>query len=306
LGTAAPRVAAVHLRLAFLIRALAVAGALVCAGQVLLWSSMGAWPFHDTANCWLAGVHLREGAPVYSGVVGTFLSMVYAPPLVVLYAPLSLLPLEVVAAVQFLAQILALRYIMGSWRNAALVAWLPIVPRELVTGNIDLLMAAAIYAGVRGVRGSGGALALVAIAKFSPVLALAGSRREWPAFALGAGVLIAITAPWAFLWPQWATIMIASTSAPLDTIPLLPRLPIVALLLVFRRPWSIAAAAALATPAFYFHSWVLLLPALRLVLATPRAREMASDFIPTLPGPLARRLAFPDAPPYREPLPIPL
>ena len=38
-----------------LIRALAVAGAFVCAGQVVEWSMMGAWPFHDTANCWLAG-----------------------------------------------------------------------------------------------------------------------------------------------------------------------------------------------------------------------------------------------------------
>src|SRR5438445_1388656 len=286
-----------------LIRALAVAGALVCAGQVIEWSMMGAWPFHDTANCWLAGVHLREGLPVYSGVVGTFLSMVYAPPLVVLYAPLSLLPLEVVAAVQFLAQILALRYVMGSWRNAGLVAWLPIVPRELVTGNIDLLMAAAIYAGVRGVRGSGAAVAVVALAKFSPVLALTGSRREWKAFALAAALLVAITLPWPFLWPQWATIMVASTSAPLDAVPLLPRLPIVALLLVFRRPWSIAAAAALATPAFYFHSGVLLLPALRLWLATPRAAELFDGLLATLPPALSRRLALPEGPRHREPSP---
>src|SRR5439155_13894879 len=219
---------------------------------------MGAWPFHDTAAYWVAGVHLREGSPVYGQPLGSFLSMIYAPPWAVLYAALSFLPLQAVTAIQFMAQVLALRYVAGTWRNAGLVAWLPIVPRELVTGNIDLLMAAAIYAAVREVRHSGATIALFTLAKFSPVLALAGSRREWPAFALGAAVLVAITAPWGFLWPQWATIMVASTSAPLDAVPLLPRLPIVALLLVFRRPWSIAAAAALATPAFYFHSGVLL------------------------------------------------
>jgi hypothetical protein len=274
----------------FLIRAVAVAGALVCAGQVVEWSLMGAWPFHDTANCWLAGVHLREGVPVYSGVVGTFLTMVYAPPWVILYAVLSLLPLEVVAAVQFVAQVLALRYVMGSWRNAGLVAWLPIVPRELVTGNVDLLMAAAIYAGVRGVRFSGGAVALFAAAKFSPALALAGTRREWRSFAVSAVVLVAITAPWAFLWPQWAAIMVASTGAPLDALPLVPRIPVVLALLALRRPWSIAAAAGLATPAFYFHSWVLLLPALRLAVGTPRAKELVADFVAALPGPVSRKL----------------
>jgi hypothetical protein len=283
----------VHGRRELVIRALAIAGALVCAGQVVEWSLMGAWPFHDTANCWLAGVHLREGAPVYSGVVGTFLSMVYAPPVVVLYGPLSLLPLEVLAGVQFLAQLLALRYVTGSWRNAGLVAWLPIVPRELVTGNVDLLMAAAVYAAVRGVRLSSAAVAVFTVAKFSPVLALAGSRCGWRAFALTTVAIVAITLPWAYLWPQWVTIMAASTTAPLDAVPLLPRLPVVVALLAMRRPWSIAAAAALATPAFYFHSAVLLLPAVRLAIATPGAAGLLGRLIDTLPAPVARRLALP-------------
>jgi hypothetical protein len=287
----------------FLLRALAVAGALVCAGQVIEWSLMGAWPFHDTANCWLAGVHLREGAPVYSGVVGTFLSIVYAPPWAVLYAPLSLLPLDVVVAAQFVAQIAALRYVMGSWRAAGLVAWLPIVPRELVTGNVDLLMAAAIYAGVRGVRLSGAAVAVFAVAKFSPVLALARSPREWRPFAVTMAVLVAITLPWAFLWPQWVGIMLASTAAPLESVPLLPRIPVVLALLAVRRPWSVAAAAALATPAFYFHSGVLLLPAFRLALSTPRATEAARRAIAGLPLWASRWLPSPERPTYAEPAP---
>jgi hypothetical protein len=261
-------------RLGFVLNALAVAGAAVCAGQVLLWSSMGAWPFHDTANCWLAGVHFREGAAVYTGLVGTYLAIVYSPPWALMYVPLSLLPLQVLAALQFAAQILALRYVMGSWRAVGLVAWLPIVPRELVTGNVDLLMAAAIYAGAREVRYSGVAVAMFAFAKFSPVLALARSPREWRPFLATSLVLVAITLPWSYLWPQWAAIMLGSTSAPLDVLPLLPRLPVVAALLLIRRPWSIAAAAAFATPAFYFHSWVLMLPALRLFVDSPEGREL--------------------------------
>jgi glycosyl transferase family 87 len=289
-----------EVRRQLLIRAFAVAGALVCAGQIVEWSLMGAWPFHDTAAYWVAGVHLREGAAVYGQPLGSFLSMIYAPPWAVLYAPLSFLPLEFVTAIQFIAQLLALRYVVGSWRNAGLVAWLPIVPRELVTGNVDLLMAAAIYAAVRDVRHSGAPIALFMLAKFSPVLALARSRREWRTFALATALLVAITLPWPFLWPQWAANLAASNGAPVDALPLLPRIPVVIALLAARRSWSIAAAAALATPAFYFHSWVLLLPALRLVLATPRAKQMLGDFIAALPGPVARRLEFPNAPAYRE------
>jgi hypothetical protein len=164
---------------------------------------------------------------------------------------------------------------MGSWRSVGLVAWLPIVPRELVTGNVDLLMAAAIYAGARGVRFSGVAIAVFAFAKFSPVLALARSPREWRSFVVTSVVLVAVTIPWLYLWPQWFGIMVGSTSAPLDVLPLLPRLPIVAGLLLIRRPWSVAAAAGFATPAFYFHSWVLLLPALRLFVDSREGRALA-------------------------------
>jgi glycosyl transferase family 87 len=280
----------VEVRRELLIRALAVAGALVCAGQVVEWSLMGAWPFHDTAAYWVAGAHLREGAPVYERVVGGFLAMLYAPPWAVIYAPVSLLPLELVAAVQFGAQVLALRYVMGSWRNAGLVAWLPIVPRELVTGNVDLLMAAAIYAAVREVRHSGAAIALFALAKLSPVLALAGARPEWRTFAVTTALLVAITLPWPFLWPQWGAILAGNAGAPVDALPLLPRIPVVLALLAVRRPWSIAAAAGLATPAFYFHSWVLLLPALRLALETPWAADARGRLITALPGSVSRRL----------------
>jgi glycosyl transferase family 87 len=285
------------------IRALAIAGALVCAGQVIEWSLMGAWPFHDTVTNWLAGAHVIEGRPVYGRPVGTLLSFVFAPPWAVIYAPLSRFPYQLLAAAEFVLQIVALRYIAGSWRNAGLIAWLPIVPRELVTGNFDLIMAAAIYAACMGVRYAGAALALFTFAKFSPVLAILAQPREWRSFATASVALVAITLPWLFLWPEWASNLAVSATVPLDSIPIPYRAPFVLILLVLRRPWSIAAAAGLAAPAFYFHSWVLLLPALRLALGTPRAKEVFAHFVAAMPGPLSRRLALADAPRYREPSP---
>jgi hypothetical protein len=260
-------------RFAYVISILAVAGALVAAGQVTLWSSMGAWPFHDTANVWLAGRHLLEGKPVYDGLLGGLLVFVYSPPIAILAAPLSLFPVEVLAAGLLVAQILALRWIAGSWKVAGIVAWLPFVPRELVTGNTDLLMAAAIYASVRGLRGSGYAAALFAFVKFSPALAVT----RWREAALAALVLLALTLPWLSLWPEWVRTMIASLQVHSDTIAIVWRVPFVLALLALRRPWSIAAAAALATPAFYFHSWILLLPALRLLYAERSVGRQAGD-----------------------------
>lgn len=147
-----------------------------------------------------------------------------------------------------------------------LLCWLPFVPRALVTGNVDFVMAAAIYAAARGLQGSGWAASLFAFTKFSPVLAV----RRWREFAIASVVLVAITLPWLDLWPAWILTIRSSLDVATNTLPILPRIPIVLALLAMRRPWSIAAAAALATPAFYFHSWVLLFPAARLWIEDPR------------------------------------
>ena len=67
---------------------------------------MGAWPFHDTVAYWLAGRHLLEGAPVYTS--GLFLAFLYAPPWAILWAPISLLPIDLVVAGMLILQVLAL------------------------------------------------------------------------------------------------------------------------------------------------------------------------------------------------------
>ena len=253
-------------RFRWILPVLSVAGALVCAGQIVQWSLLGAWPFHDTVAYWLAGRHLLEGAPVYTS--GLFLAFLYAPPWAILWAPISLLPIDLVVAGLLILQVLALRYVVGSWVAVGLVAWIPFVPRELATGNVDFLMAAAILAGIRG---SGGPISLFAFAKFSPALVLlGGSRRQWRT-ALVAGVaLVAITLPWWHLWVDWVAMLLSNPEGGDSVVPLIVRLPIVVALLAVRRPWALAAGAALLTPAFHFHSVVLLLPAAILLMESLR------------------------------------
>jgi hypothetical protein len=245
---------------------LATLGSLVTLTRLVSWWRLGGWPPHDATSHWLAGVHLREGSEVYGEWAGAFnyLMFLYGPPWVVLYGALSFLPLDVLAVGILIVQILALRFVMGSWIATGLIAWLPIVFDNLSTGNIDFTVAAVLLASVRAVPGSGAAAAFFAFAKFSPALAI--TRRTLASAVIGAAIAISITVPWLYLWPAWIAMLLGLSDASFVTVPILPRVPLVLALLVVRRPWSTAAAAALATPAFSFHSLVLLLPAARLWL----------------------------------------
>jgi hypothetical protein len=241
---------------------IAFAGAAICIGQLAYWFSLGAWPLHDTAEYWLAGVHFREGQPVYAGDVN-FLTMLYAPPWVVVMGVVSLVPLMAFEVGLLAAQVLALRYVAGSWLVAAALGWLPFVPRELATGNVDLLIAAAMLATAR--RGPAWPTSFFTFAKFTPVLTLAApGARRLEAVASGL-VLLAITLPWLHLWPEWLDVMRRAQQQVVVEVPLLPRLVVALPLLAYRRPWSVAAAAATAIPGFYFHTPVLYLAAARLL-----------------------------------------
>lgn len=252
-------------RFGWVLTPIAVAGAIVAGLLLLRMYLLGAWPLYDTACFWVAGLRLRTGAPVYGWIDPAF-TFRYAPPWAVLWVPLSFIPLELVSAAMLTAEILALRYVCGSWRNAGLACWLPPVGGELSTGNINLLMAAAILAGVKG---SGTWPAVFSLAKFSPaaVLVTAG-RRQLMTFSLTVLGLCALTLPWLDLWPAWASQLFQPTTPTM--LPFAVRLPIGLALLAYRKPWSVAAGAAILTPALYSHSLVLFLPALRLASAGSR------------------------------------
>jgi hypothetical protein len=241
---------------------LAVAGALVCAGQVLTWSLLGAWPFHDTADFWLAGRHVLEGGQVYRFDTNGYLNFIYGPPWAILWAAISLLPLQLVCGLLLAAQVAGLRYIAGSWTAAGLLCWVPFVPREFVTGNIDFLMGAAILAGMRGRTWP---VVVFAFAKIAPAFVLIrANRRQWlEATAIGA-VLVLITLPWIRFWPQWMAVMLANPAGAENVIPALIRIPLALVLGGIPRPWAFAAAVGLLTPSFHIHTPVVLIPAIRL------------------------------------------
>ena len=133
----------------------AVAGVIVAAAQVVPWAVAGGWPFHDSIAFWQAGRHVLEGVNPYAGDP-VFLAFRYAPPWAVALAPLSLLDPYVFTTLLLVGQLAALRWLAGSWTTFGLWGWLPFVPRELATGNVDIIMAAAIYAGVARMRGGSG------------------------------------------------------------------------------------------------------------------------------------------------------
>lgn len=197
-----------------------------------------------------AGDALRDGGVVYGRDV-RWNNFYYAPPLAVLFASVSWLPLPILHGAIVAADLVAARIITGAWWSAfALGAW-PIVPLEVGGGNINLLIGAAIVLAVRG--GSVYPLAVGALAKLGPVLAL--DPREWRRFALGIAVLGAITIPWAGLWVEWVRLLIEAYGrdiGPMLPVPFPVRLVLSLGLLALWRPWSRAAAAIIAIPAFYW------------------------------------------------------
>lgn len=246
-------------RFAYVLPWLAVAGGFLCIGQLLIIWSKGGWPPHDTSAYWLAGMHLREGAAIYAGSVGGFLAFLYGPPWAVLSAVASFVPLYPLAALLMAGQVVALRYVVGSWVAVGLIVWLPPLTGELFAGNVNLIMAAVILAGARRERWSGPLVALFAFAKFSPVLVL--SRATWRGALIAGVILLAITLPWWHLWPEWIGQLTSEHETGASFAPLFVRVPLALALMAVRKPWATAAAAGLASPT---SAPALLLPAVRL------------------------------------------
>ena len=262
--------------------ALSVGGYIV--GGYVLWIALTG-PFFD----WTGDVGrlfdpvgdaLRAGRPVYAGGPGRD-PFFYAPPWAVLFASVSWVPIEVLYAGISVANVAALRYLAGSWLAVGWCFWFPLVPLTINTGNMNLLMAGAIVAGVRG---SAFWPTLLASAKISPALAL--DPRKWRGVVVTALVLCSLTVPWLHLWPEWATQLATyagSGIGPQIPIPLIVRLPVAVVLLLLWRPWSRALAAVVAIPGFYWESLVCLLAPVAVWLrGTGRADDSASGSAPAL------------------------
>lgn len=93
-------------------------------------------------------------------------------------------------------ELAALRYMAVTRPPFCYLPWFPVRPFEIFVGAINLIIAAAIVAGV-----SGHAWLAIAgtLAKLSPLLAT--DPRLWRRYLVPMSVFLAITIPWLWLWP---------------------------------------------------------------------------------------------------------
>lgn len=212
-----------------------------------------------------AGEAFRAGRPVYTFDGEPFF---YAPPVVLACALFSLLPYPVCFWTVVGANVAALRYIAGSWRGVGYTFWIvPFVAFLPWAGTLDLPMAAVIILAIR--RGYVVLPVFFGFMKFSPLLAIDPGRWRRTVLVVALGCLT--TLPFLSLWQDWFAQLGRAATEPVG--PLIPisfalRLPIGLLFVATRRPVFRAAGAAIATPAFYWHSLVLLLAPLALFWQT--------------------------------------
>lgn len=251
--------------------ALSAGGYVFLAGLVVVGIGLGKFslPGGDVTDIYdRAGDLLRSGANPYFGdrLAASFF---YAPPWAVLFAALSILPPLDQHLLILGVEVAALRTMARSWLRVGYLCWIPLLPFELFSGNINLFIAAAIVAGTRG---RGWPVALASLAKLSPILAADRSTIRQVLLTLALAVLV--TAPQLWLWPAWVQHglqAVGSGIGPQIPIPLVVRWAAAAGLLTMRRPWTRALAAVVAVPGFYYGTLVMLIAPLIVWLDSRRS-----------------------------------
>ena len=272
----------------------------------LLWS----------AYYWLVlrGADLRAywtGTPdvAYRGFVLGDPVHAYTPVFVLAFAPLTALPFDLVWAAWSAVNLALAAWLLWplprEWRLVGLLLLGP----ELIVGNVHVLIAAAVVLALRD--GRGWAWALPLLTKVTPGVGLVWHlvRREWrpvgqaigltvPLVLLSAGVAPA-------LWPRWWAAIVGNLGSPgpeIVWIPLLPRLPVAAALLVYAasrdRAWLVPVVLVLAAPHINLTSLALLAacPRLGVQQAIRNVRPPAGGLAWQRSGPRRWRLSFRNSP----------
>lgn len=187
-------------------------------------------------------------------------AFLYSPAFAQAMQPLTWLPFPVALGLWTLLCLGCLVYLAGPWSLPLMLLLAP----EWINGNVHLPMAAAVVLGLRFPA----AWAFPLLTKLAPGVGLLWFvfRREWRAFAIGAGT-IALMVSVSFLvspaaWFSWVQLLvdgIAQGSAPpvggYVPVPLWIRAPIAIVLLVWGartgRAWTVPLAAALAMPVLW-------------------------------------------------------
>jgi len=202
------------------------------------------------------GDEVRQGINPYYPAAINVQNFFYAPPLALLFAGVSWLPVPVLAVGVFALELAALRYIAGSWLRVGYLGLIPITGGELAAGQFNLVIAAGLTAAMRG----DSRLALVgALAKLSPVFAI----RDWRRSGVLLAVLVLFTLPVAGWWVDWARQLTYGSTLQLGyQVPEVARVAVAVGLVAFapRSRRTGALAAAIAIPGLYSYSLVLLYP----------------------------------------------
>ena len=259
--------------------ALALGGVAFTAIQWIVGSQIGIFPIPggDTYLWDRVGDQIRAGAggEIYAVMANRDATFWYAPPWAIFWAALSWMPIELLYLLIVGAKIAALRVIGGSWIGAGLVCWFPLVAFDLASGNFNLVIAASIVAAVRARPRLAVAMAL---AKLSPALAIHPS--QWR-IALGTALIfVAVSIPWLALWPAWIGHLVAGFGQPFGPqigVPFLVRAAAALVLLAIGRRWSRALAAAVAIPALYYASIVILVAPVAVVVRDFVDRRSVGD-----------------------------
>lgn len=200
-------------------------------------------------------------------VAGEYGAFRYAPPLALLFAPLGLLPWEVVTVVCLGLQLAALWYIGRRWALALVL--FPPVWQDLAFGNVYVFLGAMIVAGWR----YPGAWAFGLLAKVTPGIGLVwlAVRRDWRALGWAAGatlalILVSLAIQGPSAWADWIAMLgVRNQLMPPDAlpIPLVPRLAVAFLLVGYGaltdRRWTVPVAVCLAMPTLWVISFAPLI-----------------------------------------------
>ena len=198
----------------------------------------------------------------YAGIdtLNEFAVFRYAPPIALVAAPLGLVPFEVVALGWLGLQLAALWYIARGWALALVV--FPPVWLDIVYGNINILLAAMVAAGLRYPA----AWVFGLLTKVTPGIGLLWfvARREWRSLAKAGVALLAIVSASLVIqgpevWIDWFESLNASRHMPIPSdalqIPLVPRLVISAALIAWgaigSRAWVLPVGVVIAMPVIW-------------------------------------------------------
>jgi hypothetical protein len=217
----------------------------------------------------------RDGVFYDASTTGRIGSYLYSPAFAQLLAPLVWLPIAVFSAIWTAINSAALWFLLRRWALPSLL-FLPIA-FEVISGNVNLLYAAAIVVGFRWPA----AWSIVLVTKITPGIGLLWFvvRREWRSLAIALGATAVIAAvSFAILpeqWRTWVDVVMRNAAAGKSgtwasvPIPLWIRLPIAIALVVWGartdRRWTVPVASMLALPALWYGGLSMLLAVIPLL-----------------------------------------